>query len=83
MQFIPKPLQGWLGTGTAWTTAYLLLSLLAFNVGIELGQLAVLALVWPVLAWLRTRFARHGPFRVARSLLSRREPARSLNRCSD
>ena len=38
---------------------HLLLSLLAFNVGIELGQLAVLALVWPVLAWLRTRFARH------------------------
>jgi len=28
VQFIPKPLQGWLGTGTAWTLAYLVLALL-------------------------------------------------------
>jgi hypothetical protein len=29
--------------------------LLAFNLGIELGQLLVLALAWPVLAWARAR----------------------------
>ena len=28
VQFIPKPLQGWLGTGTGWTLAYLALALL-------------------------------------------------------
>ncbi len=28
VQFIPKPLQGWLGTGTVWTLAYLALALL-------------------------------------------------------
>jgi hypothetical protein len=38
--------------------SHLLVSLLAFNIGIELGQLAVLALVWPVLAWLRSRAGR-------------------------
>ncbi len=27
VQFIPKPLQGWLGTGTVWTLAYLALAL--------------------------------------------------------
>ena len=27
VQFIPKPLQGWLGTGTIWTLAYLVLTL--------------------------------------------------------
>ncbi len=27
VQFIPKPLQGWLGTGTGWTLAYLALAL--------------------------------------------------------
>ncbi len=27
VQFIPKPMQGWLGTGTAWTLAYLALTL--------------------------------------------------------
>jgi hypothetical protein len=32
--------------------SHLVLSLLAFNVGIELGQLAVLALAWPLLAWV-------------------------------
>jgi hypothetical protein len=37
--------------------AHLLTSLLAFNVGIELGQLLVLAIVIPVLAWL-TRLGR-------------------------
>ena len=35
--------------------SHLLLSLLAFNVGIELGQLMVLAVVWPPLAWLLYR----------------------------
>ncbi|HZJ52638.1 MAG TPA: HupE/UreJ family protein, partial [Myxococcaceae bacterium] len=28
-------------------------SLLTFNLGVELGQLAIVALVWPVLRWLR------------------------------
>jgi hypothetical protein len=31
--------------------SHLVLSLLAFNVGIELGQLLVLALAWPLLMW--------------------------------
>ena len=31
VQFIPKPLQGWLGTGTAWTMAYLVLALLVLG----------------------------------------------------
>jgi branched-chain amino acid transport system permease protein len=31
VQFIPKPLQGWLGTGTAWTLAYLALALLVLG----------------------------------------------------
>ncbi|MDH5538962.1 MAG: HupE/UreJ family protein [Rhizobacter sp.] len=35
--------------------SHLLLSLLAFNVGIELGQLLVLALVWPLLVLALTR----------------------------
>ena len=35
--------------------SHLLLSLLAFNVGIELGQLLVLAAIWPPLAWLLYR----------------------------
>jgi len=30
-------------------------SLLSFNVGVELGQVAVVAAVWPLLAWLRRR----------------------------
>lgn len=34
---------------------HLVLSLLAFNVGVELGQLLVLALVLPLLAWLIAR----------------------------
>jgi hypothetical protein len=29
-------------------------ALLGFNLGVEVGQLAVVAIVWPVLAWLRT-----------------------------
>jgi hydrogenase/urease accessory protein HupE len=38
------------------------LALLLFNLGVETGQLAVLALLLPVLAWLRKQdwFARHG-----------------------
>lgn len=35
--------------------SHLLLSLLAFNVGIELGQLLVLALIWPVLVFVLAR----------------------------
>jgi HupE / UreJ protein len=35
--------------------SHLALSLLAFNVGIELGQLFVLALGWPLLAWVMAR----------------------------
>jgi hypothetical protein len=30
-------------------------ALFGFNVGVELGQLAIVALVWPVLRWLRRR----------------------------
>jgi hypothetical protein len=37
--------------------SHLLLSLLAFNVGIEIGQLLAIALVWPLLAWAVTRYA--------------------------
>jgi hypothetical protein len=35
--------------------AQLLEALFGFNVGVELGQLAVVALVWPLLQWLRVR----------------------------
>jgi hypothetical protein len=38
--------------------SHLVLSLLAFNVGIELGQLLVLALAWPLLAWAMTHVER-------------------------
>jgi hypothetical protein len=38
--------------------AHLLTSLLAFNVGIELGQLLALALAWPLLAWFLRRAGR-------------------------
>ena len=34
---------------------HLLLSLLAFNVGIELGQLLALSIAWPLLAWAMSR----------------------------
>lgn len=37
--------------------SHLVLSLLAFNVGIELGQLLVLALAWPLIAWVSARVA--------------------------
>jgi hypothetical protein len=30
-------------------------ALLGFNLGVELGQLAVLACIWPLLAWMRAR----------------------------
>ena len=29
--------------------------LFGFNVGVELGQLAVVACIWPILRWLRRR----------------------------
>lgn len=32
VQFIPKPMQGWLGTGTPWTLAYLALALVLLGV---------------------------------------------------
>lgn len=34
-------------------------ALALFNLGVEAGQLAVLAVVWPLLRWLRTRRAAH------------------------
>ncbi len=33
----------------------LIQALLGFNVGVELGQLGIVVLIWPVLRWLRTR----------------------------
>ena len=39
---------------------HLVLSLLAFNVGIEIGQLAFIAGVLPLLAWLASRYATLG-----------------------
>ena len=39
--------------------SHLLASLLAFNVGIELGQLLVLAIVLPLLVWLFNRMGAH------------------------
>ena len=44
-----------LATELQFAGSHLFVSLLAFNVGIELGQLLVLALAWPVLAWARAR----------------------------
>lgn len=38
--------------------SHLVLSLLSFNLGIELGQLLAVALAWPLLAWVRSRSAR-------------------------
>jgi hypothetical protein len=35
--------------------AQLVQALLGFNVGVELGQLAIVACIWPILQWLRTR----------------------------
>lgn len=35
--------------------AQLVEALFGFNVGVELGQLAIVALVWPLLQWLRAR----------------------------
>jgi len=35
-------------------TDRLVAALLGFNVGVEIGQLGVVALIWPVLAWLRS-----------------------------
>ena len=35
--------------------AQLVEALFGFNVGVELGQLAIVALVWPLLRWLRVR----------------------------
>jgi len=46
-----------LGESLQFAGRHLLLSLLAFNVGIELGQLGVLCLGWPVLYLLRRWFS--------------------------
>jgi hypothetical protein len=35
--------------------AQLVQALFGFNVGVEVGQLAVVACVWPILQWLRRR----------------------------
>jgi len=35
--------------------AQLVQALFGFNIGVELGQLAIVACIWPVLQWLRTR----------------------------
>jgi hypothetical protein len=35
--------------------ADLIVALFGFNLGVELGQLAIVALVWPMLRWLRAR----------------------------
>ena len=45
--------------------SHLALSLLAFNVGIELGQLVVLALAWPLLAWVMARSPQRERWAVA------------------
>ena len=37
------------------SSAELVRALFGFNVGVEMGQLALVALVWPLLRWLRTR----------------------------
>jgi len=39
--------------------AQLLQALFGFNAGVELGQLAVVACVWPILRWLRSRGLGH------------------------
>ena len=41
MQFIPKPLQGWLGTGLGWTLSYLAMALALLALAyLALGRLA-------------------------------------------
>jgi hypothetical protein len=47
-----------LGETLQFAGAHLVASLAAFNVGVELGQVAVLAVVVPVLAWVFARVAR-------------------------
>ena len=47
-----------LGESLQFAGSHLVTSLAAFNVGVELGQIAVLAVVTPVLAWVFTRVAR-------------------------
>ena len=57
-----------LGNELQFAGPHLALSLLAFNVGIELGQLFALALVLPLLAWLMARSdaaARAAPLVIA------------------
>jgi HupE / UreJ protein len=44
-----------LGHELQFAGSHLALSLLAFNVGIELGQLFVLVLAWPLLGWVMAR----------------------------
>ncbi|MBL0172892.1 MAG: HupE/UreJ family protein [Gemmatimonadaceae bacterium] len=49
--------------------AHLVTALAAFNVGIELGQLAVLMVAVPLLSWLFTRRVAEGPWRIVISVL--------------
>jgi hypothetical protein len=37
------------------SSAELVRALFGFNVGVELGQLVLVVLVWPLLRWLRSR----------------------------
>ena len=43
------------GTQPPPPDAQLMQALFGFNMGVELGQLAIIALIWPVLQWLRRR----------------------------
>ena len=67
VQFIPKPLQGWLGTGTAWTLAYLVLALLV-----------LVWSTWRCSGWCKAR----GAARCAASAKTRRRQRRSASRLS-
>jgi branched-chain amino acid transport system permease protein len=64
IQFIPKPLQGWLGTGTAWNVAYLAL------------VLALLGLAW----WALEALVRSPWGRVLRAIREDEVAAESLGK---
>ncbi|MFZ4650712.1 MAG: branched-chain amino acid ABC transporter permease [Rubrivivax sp.] len=64
IQFIPKPLQGWLGTGTAWNAAYLAL------------VLALLGLAW----WALETLVRSPWGRVLRAIREDEVAAESLGK---
>lgn len=58
-----------LGESLQFAGAHLVTSLAAFNVGVELGQLAVLAVVTPLLAWVFARVTRPTALVAVLSLL--------------